>query len=237
MDFSKIKDNSIIICPNDIKELLINESNKNIDKRVKFFSKDEIKENVCFSYGDDAILYLINKGYSFQSAKEMLMNMYFIKEGNNKLNLLKALYDELLEKKLLKKNYIFSKIFLNKSVYVVGYSSLDNELKNLLSNYLNIKDYELIEEGVGNLRPFIYEFEDMEDEVFHFFNNIILLTKKGVSLNDIYLYSYPSEYELLLKKYAHYFNLPIEFKLNMKLYESPVYNSFISKVNSGLDFV
>lgn len=235
MDFKTINDNSIIICPNDLKQILIKESNKNPEIRVKFFSKEEILDNVYFTYDDNAIVYLMKNGNSYSNAKEILDNLKGIKKGNKKLDSLYEIYENLLKNDLLKKDFIFSNLFINKNVYVMGYSSLDSELKYALENILGIK-YELIEDGQGSLRPNVYEFETMEEEVNNFFNQIALLTKKGISLNDIYLYSYPSEYDLILRKYAKMYDLPIEFKLDMTLNESPVYKKYISLLNEGNSF-
>lgn len=226
MDLSFIQDNSIIICPSEIKNEFITYFNNKIEVRIKCLSKSELIERCYFRYDDNALIYLMKKGKTYSEAKEILVNLRGIKRGNEKLDELYNIYEELNQKHLLKKDYLFKNLFNEKKVYVYGYSKKDEELNYLLKSYLKV-DYEFIERNNKNNKPMIINFESKEDEVNRLFIEIAKLVEKGVSLNDIYLYKYPSDYDMLIKKYARYYNLPIEFTCELNLYETRVFNEYL----------
>ena len=132
IDLSKIIKNCIFICPNEKKDELVSLFNSNIEYSVKYISKGTLISSLTFSYGNDAIFYLMNKGYSYDNSKEILDNLNFVKNGTDKLDLLMSLKEELIKNDLLKTNPLFIHIFKNKKVYVCGYSSMDKQLRNLL---------------------------------------------------------------------------------------------------------
>ena len=163
IDLSKINKNCIFICPNEKKDELVSLFNSNIEYSVKYISKGTLISSLTFSYGNDAIFYLMNKGYSYDNSKEILDNLNFVKNGTDKLDLLMSLKEELIKNDLLKTNPLFIHIFKNKKVYVCGYSSMDKQLRNLLES-LNI-DYEYITEENKQYVHKVYEFETIEEEV------------------------------------------------------------------------
>ena len=63
MDFlNDIKEKTIIVCPNTVKEKLLTEINKyNRLINVKIITLEELKRLVYFDYDESAILYLIEK--------------------------------------------------------------------------------------------------------------------------------------------------------------------------------
>ena len=121
-DLNLLKDDVIIITrfKKDVLKLI----NK-LDCSVKVITKNELLENISFKYDDEAIVFLMSKGYSYSNAKEVLDNLHFIKEGNDKLSTLSLLKKELIENKLISGNPLYKYLFENKVVYIYGYSSLD----------------------------------------------------------------------------------------------------------------
>ena len=119
-DFGLIENNSIIVCPNNKKDYLI--KNRPPYLNVKFLSKEEIFSSLGFSYGEEAIIYLHDKyQYSYEVSKEILSNLNFIKKYNDKLNKLYDYYEELKNQNLLKFNYLFKNLLVNKKIYIFGY--------------------------------------------------------------------------------------------------------------------
>ena len=226
IDLSKINKNCIFICPNEKKDELVSLFNSNIEYSVKYISKGTLISSLTFSYGNDAIFYLMNKGYSYDNSKEILDNLNFVKNGTDKLDLLMSLKEELIKNDLLKTNPLFIHIFKNKKVYVCGYSSMDKQLRNLLES-LNI-DYEYITEENKQYVHKVYEFETIEEEVSNFFNQVCKMVEEGVDVSNICLYSYPSEYDLILRKYAKIYSLPINFTSNLYLNESPIFKEYLN---------
>jgi len=229
MNLTLLKDNSIIICPFSIKKSLIEKiSKENPLLHVKFISKNELLEGAYFSYDYKALNYVKRTyNYSYENSEEILNNLMGIKNYNDKLDELKMIYDDLCSKKLLKSNHLFKKLFLNKNVYVYGYSSKDIELSEAL-NIIGISCVYLENNTDNGYRHTVYKFNEIEKEVSYVFNEISKLIEKGVSLNNIYLYKVPSDYNLIVKKYMNYYALPIELDEDIYLYDSPLYKKFVA---------
>lgn len=229
-DLNLLEDNSIIITPNSIKKTIINFTNST-NFNLKYLTKEELIKNFIFNYDDRAIAYLMTKGYSFSNAKEILENLYFVKKGNDKLNKLFAIKEELIQKDLLINNYLFKQLFFNKKVYVYGYSPYDKELKMIL-NQLDIQFFYLQDQMVnGEIE--VYEYNEIDDEVDNAFNMICHLINQGIDINKIKLFSYGDDYDLIVKKYAIFYHLPINFKKEMRLYESPYFNMFLEEYSKS----
>lgn len=229
MDVNLTRDNSIVVCPFFVKKQIIEKLGKeNPFLHIKFISKSELLENVYFSYDYKALQYIKeNYHYSYDNAEEILKNLQGIRNYNDKLNELKIIYEDLCSKNLLKHNWLYKNLFTNKNVYVCGYSSKDKELMNVLKK-LNVCYSYINEKNINKYEHIVYRFKEIEDEVSYVFNNIGKLLEKGVSLNNIYFYNYPSDYDLIIKKYMNYYNLPIEIDEDISLYDSPLYKKFIS---------
>lgn len=228
----ELKRNTIIICPNEKKEELISKFQANLEYGVKYISKSELISSLTFSYDYKAVIYLMNnRGYSFTNAKEILDNISFLKGGTSKLDKLLEIREELIKNNLIRKNEIFKRIFDNKDVYIYGYSNLDKEIISLL-NDIGV-EYSYIEESNQGYKHDLIIFENIEEEVNYFFSSVCQMISSGININDILLYSYPSEYDLLLRKYARLYNLPINFESNYFLNESPIYKKFILCANES----
>ena len=231
IDLSVLKDNSILISPYK-KEIL---SCLNMTElSIKILSKRDLINNLSFGYNDKTIIYLMNKGYSYSNAKELISCLYFVKEGNDKLTKLNNLKKELIDNNLLTTNSLYPYLLKNKQIYIYGYSSFDKELLLLLREYKDnikfIKNYKNKKEFLVN------QYQTIEEEVDGLFNEIGKLVKQGVPLNKIKLLQYPSEYDLLIKKYASFYKMPVNFKSEVTIDKSPYFNIFKEKyLNSSLE--
>ena len=223
-DFGLIENNSIIVCPNNKKDYLI--KNRPPYLNVKFLSKEEVLSSLGFSYGEEAIIYLHDKyQYSYEVSKEILSNLNFIKKYNDKLNKLYDYYEELKKQNLLKFNYLFKDLLINKKIYIFGYSKLDTELISLLNNPT------FIEEKQNNYLPTVYKYKDINTEVKNAFIYIMSLVEKGVELNNIYLYSYNSDYSLLIKKCINDYGLFLEGEEDNYLFDTPIFKNYLLLLN------
>lgn len=80
-----------IIVPQNYKKSLIKKlSKQNNLYKAKILGIDEVTKRLLFDYDEKTIYYLIKeKNYSYENAKELIKNMYFIKNTNyqnDKLN-------------------------------------------------------------------------------------------------------------------------------------------------------
>ena len=83
MDFT-IKDNSLIICPNQTKTKILKELSQTKKLvNIKFMTKEEYKKIYYFSYDDKSLAYLIKKyNYNIDVARVYINNLYVIDENN-----------------------------------------------------------------------------------------------------------------------------------------------------------
>ncbi len=227
-DFTKIKDNALIICPTSIKEQIILYFNTNLPfNDFKILSKTQLIEELTFSYEIDAVIYITKTcNYSLEIAEEILKNMPLITKGTEKMNLIYDIYLDLLNKKLLKVNAYFDEYLQNKNIYICGYSKKDLELTNLL--FSKGYRFEFLENIPSDYLPVVYEFETEIEEVRYVFSKIAELYNHGISLNNIYIYNLPSEYELIFKKYLYYHEIEFDSFNYINLYDSEIYKTFIS---------
>ena len=130
----EFKDNSIVICPSNVKDFLIKSiSINNPFLRIKFFTKEEVLEGVYYSYDDKTLLYLVKRySFSYENAKELLDNITHICAKPSSQNILE-IYEDLLNSNLLYKNDVFNRHFIDKKVYIISYSKEDHELNKALS--------------------------------------------------------------------------------------------------------
>ena len=229
IDITTIKDNSIIVCPSNIKQDLLKVLDKNKSTiYIKFLSKHEIVKGLYFDY-DYSSLYYVHKKYnlSYSNAQEILDTLCGpLKDCSEKTHKLIEIYTDLKNNSLLKFNPLFKEIFNNKNIYIIGYSPKDIELTNLLDS-INAK-YEFVSDTIKNYNHTVHTFKSINEEILFVFNSIAKLISEGVSLNDIFLYRYPGEYQLILDKYRLMSNIPMEIKEDKNLSDSPIYNEYIN---------
>lgn len=203
-------------------------------------------------------VHITNKKYAKigdQKENNLKCHLSFMNNMTNKVLELIEYKKELESKGLLVKNELDRKIFDNKDIFVYGYSTKDGEIKEILINKLgiNIKDVDnhyVIEEKQENKHQLI-NFDTIEEEVSSFFSYVCqqkLLEEKIQKetrkenkleegnkkiepiMNSILLYSYPREYDAILRKYARFYKMPINFESNYMLCDSPLYKEFIELI-------
>ena len=237
INLNLLVDNSILICPNNIKdEIIKNKSINNIYTNIKFMSKEDLIKGFYFSYDIEAIYYLVNNyNYSFDLANEVLDNLCYLTINNvklesDKLIKLYSIYNELKNNKLLNKNDYFKHLFNGKKIYIYGYSALDKELINIVSNISC--NYEFIEKRNCSYKHKCFKFNDINEEVIYVMNEIGKLISSGVSLNNIYFYTIPSEYKLILKKQLINHHIPYEFSDKIYLNDTPIFKEYLNLLDN-----
>ena len=127
----KIDDNSLVICPNNIKEKILLNMSKNKELvNAKFMNIEEFKNNYYGTYKDDAMYFLLkNFNINYDVAKEYLNNLFY---GYDKLN---DIYNDLKENDLLVFNQYFEKELETRNIVVIGYNNLDKYLLDVLNKY------------------------------------------------------------------------------------------------------
>jgi hypothetical protein len=227
LNIKLLKSHNIIICPDEKKKEILKITN-NLDNDIKFLTKEDIKKNFIFSYDEKTIVYLMKKkNLTYEGAKELINNCYYAKKGfDSKLDNLVDIREELKANNLIEEDKFFNLIFNNKEIFVYGYSCKDKELNKLLK-MLNINVTYLDEEDSINHN--YYEFNEIDEEVDYFFNEVLRLVDEGVDISSIKLLDYnKEEYETLLWKTANLYNVKIGFKNQDNLTLSPFFKRFLA---------
>ena len=164
-----ICDDSILIVPSNIKNLIIKEITS-LDSffSCKIISDKELKKLVFFDYdikAIDKLASLLNINHSV--AKEYIEAMYYIKDNNypsNKLNMLFNYKSLLLKDNLLKIDRLFINSLKNKKVIIYGFDMISKEMQLMLKELTT--DYSIIRnECKYEHNKQVYCFESLDDEV------------------------------------------------------------------------
>ena len=219
----KISDNSLVICPNIIKEnILLDLSNKKELINVKFMDINEFKKNYYGTYKNDAMYFLLkNFNINYDVAKEYLDNIFY---GYNKLN---DVYNDLKANDLLVFNPYFRGELENKNIVVIGYNNLDKCLINILNKY----KAEFRTEVNGELKPQVYEFNTMDEEINYVANDIVDKLANN-NINDFYLVNVDDSYEVKLKRIFGMYNLPINFNKGIDIFGTITVQTFLNELNN-----
>lgn len=225
IDISQLASNSILICPNFVKNEYVKLQSKNFpEKFFKYLSKEEVIEGLNFNVDEVAALVYLYKECSevLSLGKLYIKNLTNVK-GTSLLDTLSNYYDILNKAGLIKYNKLFKYLFTSK-VYIIGYSKLDHVFNKLLDDY-NIK-YEYLEEDYQN-EISVKCYTNSDEEIKAFINLICEKIETGISLNNIFIYNVPNTYQARLDKYFRYLGIPVETRNDMTVFDSPYFNKFI----------
>ena len=209
-----IKNNSIVICSNNIKKDLLLNNNELMN--IKFLTIEEFINNYYGTYKNDAIYYVMkNYQFNYDVAIEYLNNIFYDYES------LKDLYYDLECNELLDINKLFKKEIKNKNIYVIGYYNLDKYIVELL-NSLNVT---FINDNNNNYKHDVYELDTIEDEIEFVIQDIIKNHKDN--FNEVYLVNIDDDYYSSLKRMFKLFNININLNERNSIYSLKEVQDFI----------
>lgn len=233
MDFT-IKDNSLIICPNQTKTKILKELSQTKKLvNIKFMTKEEYKKIYYFSYDDKLLAYLIKKyNYNIDVARVYINNLYVIDENKTykspKLNFLKDLKKELIQEGLLIYNNTYKEYLKNKNIIVKNEYNLEKYEEEMLG----IKEEHVPEKTIT--AP-VMECNTLEEEVNQVCLEIINLLKKGVDINKIYLTNVSSDYLYTIKSLFSFYHIPININFNYSIYSTKVVKDYLNTKELDLE--
>ena len=239
-----IQDNIVLVIPNTIKKHVLLKLNEfeNIFN-IKIMSLEELINSITFKYSEESIYYLIKKyDMNYDVALMYLNNIKYVNDINvssNKIEKLKNIKNELDENNLLIYDKNIFGLLKKKEVVIYGYDYIDNYSLKMLKK---LDNYKIIEKEYSNFNHDVYEFNNIEDELYFVLTNIIDLIKKGVNINNIKLCNVTSEYENDLKRMFNIFNIPINIKNNKSIKSSLIFKDFIkslknNEIEESIDFI
>lgn len=216
MNLQNLKNNSILIIPNQLKENILIKINSYTQLfNFKIMSLEDFKKKYYFDYTTESICFIMKKyNFDYEFCLEILEYMYSIDEFSEyteeKLNFLTQIKKQLINNNLLIFDNIFKKIIKNRTIYIYGYDYIDNISKKMLEN----SNVEAIKKQNENYNHNVYEFETIDDEVKFVAGKICELIINKVPINKIKIIKPGSEYIQIIKRIFKIFNLPINLNNN-----------------------
>src|SRR5574344_1052880 len=217
----KIDNNSLIICPNNIKnDILMELSQNKILLNIKFMDMIDFKREYYGTYKNDAIYFLLKHfNINYDVAREYLDNIFY---GYNKLN---DIYNDLKENDLLVFNNLFKTELKQRKIIVIGYNDIDKCIKDELLKYNADFRCELNQ----CYQHDAYEFVNIDDEV-NFVANDIISKLKDNNLSNFCLINIDDSYTNVVKRIFGMYNLPINFNNGKKIFGTITVQKFINKL-------
>ena len=219
-----LTNNSILIIPDNLKVKTIKYLNSlNEMYNIKIMTFKELAKHIQFDYDVLAINYIMKKqSISYENAKELIENMYYIFDKNytnNKLNNLKILKDKLVKEQLLIEDTYFKQYIKNKDVFVFGFDYINKYYLKLIDLIKDIVNIKYIPKYDNNYTHQIYNFEHLNYEIEFIANDII---NNKLNLNNVYIYGMNKDNETTIKRIFNNYNLNINTPSNSSLYETKV---------------
>ena len=245
MNFDMLLDNSILVVDNNVKDMVI-ESIRNTHKLidVKFMSFLDIKRNFYFSYDDKTIYYMIKKyNYKYDVCVKYLESLYYVFDddyGYEKVKKLILLKKELISNNLLYFNNLFVDSLKGKNIIIYNCTlcKFDYMLIDKLRSVCNVNIYN--DSNNKYEHKFLYQFDDILDEVSFVGSSIAGLIHDGVCVNDIKICGINLEYKNIIKRVFSFYNIPIVFN-DSYLYATGIGRDFLdnlsNNVNDTLEYI
>ncbi len=234
----EIKDNSIIILPNKIKNNTIKKIRKiNPLLNIKFMSIDELIHNYLFDYDEKTIYYLINRyKIKYEIAIMYLKNLYYIDESkqyqDKKIQYLIKIKEDLANKKLLIYNSFIKEHLQKQHIIIYGYNNLLNFEKQIIKQI--DPQYEIINLTNEEYSHTINEFNTIEEEVEYVASNIVDLIHQGININNIKLTNVSTEYYNIIMRVFKLYNIPIDNLNKTNLYSTTIGKYFLDHLEENI---
>ena len=231
-----IKNNSILVIPNTIKNKKILELNKKT-LNIKIMSLYELIKKYTFDYNEKTIYYLMKKeNIKYDIAKNYIENIYYIenkKYNNKKLDKLVNIKNYLEENNLLIYDKLFKKYIKNKNIYIY-YDSINKYEEKILNEIKKEAPIELLKHEYNNYTPTIHEFTNITEEITFVANEICKLINNNIDINKIKLVNVKDDYINEIKKIFKFFNIPIN--INKKnIYGTKIIQDFINNIDKNIE--
>lgn len=227
----KLKNNTILIIPKNIKQkiiLYLNSFDKMFD--IKIYTIEEFRKRLLFDYDEKTIYYLINNyHYTFNIANKLIKNMYYIldeKSQNIKINNLIDLKNKLLEKKLLYKDEYFCKLLKSREANFFGFDYISKFDLKLLEIY-NIK-YNVIKKYDNNYEHRILKFANINEEIEYIVNDII---ENNYDINHVFLANINQDNINTVRRIFKNYNINLNLSDKTVLYDTIDAKNFLNSFN------
>lgn len=226
MDFIKeIKDNSILIIDNNIKNKVLDYIDKNkILKNIKIINFQELKKSLYFDYTNETIFRIMNHYHlKYAVAKKYLDNIYYIIDevkDNDKYKMLMDIKKYCDDENLLIYDKLFPQLLENhEHIYIYGFNFIESFNKHMLDKLKNVI---IIDNEKTPYKHDVYAFKNINEEITFVAENISKLITNNVDVNKIYIANYDPAYYFTIDRIFKSYNIPFYIKNESTLYDTAI---------------
>lgn len=231
---NNIKDNTILIIPDNIKEEVLKKI-RELDRKlnIKIFSIDEFIKKLTIDFNEETIYQtMLNYNINYSIANLYLNNIKHVEEDSNnyKLHNLFNIKNN-IDKYLIKDN-LFKKLINKKEIIVYGYDYITKYQYHILKNVENIK---VINKEYYNYNHNVYKFNTLEEEVIFVAEEISKLLNNNIDINNIFISNIDSKYYKVIKRIFKMYNIPINIKDTNNVYQTNIGKYFINNLSNNIE--
>ena len=231
---NNIKDNTILIIPDNIKEEVLKKI-RELDRKlnIKIFNIDEFIKKLTIDFNEETIYQtMLNYNINYSIANLYLNNIKYVEEDSNnyKLHNLFNIKNN-IDKYLIKDN-LFKKLINKKEIIVYGYDYITKYQYHILKNVENIK---VINKEYYNYNHNVYKFNTLEEEVIFVAEEISKLLNNNIDINNIFISNIDSNYYKVIKRIFKMYNIPINIKDTNNVYQTNIGKYFINNLSNNIE--
>ena len=227
-----------VICENTFKEGFLNGIEGFND--YTFLTLNELLKKLLFDVKKEGIVKVSLK-YNIKPeiAKEYISYLKYIElfYDNSKLNYLKEIYNYLLNENMIIFDNGYKNYLKSRPISILGYirsKEIDYVLNLLDKNgykydYIENKDNDVISRNV-------YEFDDIVDESRFVFDSIKRLLDSGVSIHNIKIANYSSDYDFIFHRLESFYKIPINFDSDKNIISLNICRYICDNINDFNDY-
>ncbi len=238
-DYTIFKDKTLIITPNVLKNKILRElMSYNKLLNIKVLSLNELERKVFFEIKDEAF-YKVYKTFNkpFSILKNIFEYLYYIDVNkdyqNEKINELVYIKKYLIDNNLLTYHEYFLKNINQFKVYFLGFTHLDNKLKNIIAILKEKTEVYFTEYYLNTFKPKVIHLKTIEDELDYVAYNIsCLINNNHVDIKNIKIANLNNDYLFHMERIFKNYNLKVNIKKNISLFKLPLSSLFLEFLNT-----
>lgn len=220
-----ISDKTIIVTKPCVKNDLLLYASKNLGIiDFKIMTKKELLEDITFSYAPDVLQYMTKYNKPVSICKTILDNLYYVDD-----------IDGIKEDLISNKKIIYSESIITKYKKIYFYDiDIDpffyKEIKKINKNI------EIIEEKSStnsDNKVFVFNADDISDEVLFLFDKWYELINKGIDINKIKLVIPDDEYNTYLEYYSELFGINVNLNTRKSIYSYGIALKILERYKNG----
>lgn len=205
-----ISDKTIIVTKSCVKNDLLLYASKNLGIiDFKIMTKRELLEDITFSYAPDVLQHMTKYNKPISICKTILDNLYYVDD-----------LDGIKEDLISNKKIIYSESIITKYKKIYFYDIDIDPFFYKKIKKIN-KNIEIIEEKSNtnsNNKVFVFNTDDISDEVLFLFDKWYELINKGIDINKIKLVIPDDEYNTYLEYYSELFGINVNLNTRKSIY-------------------